>query len=912
MNLKVLSWNCRSLQSKLIELKEFLLNNFHHVILLQETWLSSKISIHFPHYIAVRKDRASSSSRCPHGGVLILVHDSLSFRSTTHTNLENSEANFIRLLLDDREIVVGSFYCSPKTAPDLRIADYKKLLSRNGPFVIAGDFNAKDISWNNEKYDKCGKSLRKICRENLCDIGFTDHPTMIPTVGNLSFLDLVISKGVTGISKPKTLNELSSDHFPISFEIHSDISLPGDELVPNYAKAHWKHFRTKLTQDLEPLQTCSLLSTSDIDLAVSQLTLAVKKASDESIPLKKRSQFRYKFSPQVQALIKDRNFIRRHVKRFPQLRSEINRLNREIRIAVTISNRFEWNDKLASLDVKDNSLFTFTRNLKRKKSGLPPFKIPNPNWSPQANEEESEFTFLYNEAEKCQMLAESFQKSHQIDPNDTCHSAAIKLSIDFIKSAAVDFPETDDVTLEEVKFEISRLRVRKASGHDGIASLVIKNFPTDALQLLVDIFNACLRSGLFPSAWKIGKIFPIAKPGKDSSSSDSYRPITLLPIIGKIFEKIILSRILEFAEENHILRDQQFGFRAKHSTTQQIMRIVETVSLRFNEDKSTAMTLLDIEKAFDSVWHEALLHKIHSYGFPMYLVKIVMSFLANRRSYVSFGKASSNSFPICAGTPQGSPLSPPLYNLFMNSIPVPRHCKIAIYADDTALISSIKNYDIKALVKRMELGLAEIESEFSSWKIRLNSLKTESILFTKSLIMQREQENHKISFNGSFLEWLPWVKYLGVILDNKLLLSKNIVNNVAKAGRAMKILFPLLKKNSCLSLKPKLTLYRSYIRPILTYACPIFANAAKTHLNKLQVLQNKNLRMVLNAPFRTRIQTLHKKTNMPTINEFITKLTDKFYIRASGSTNRLVKRLGDYSQRTLPQRLKHKLPRPSL
>jgi hypothetical protein len=139
--------------------------------------------------------------------------------------------------------------------------------------------------------------------------------------------------------------------------------------------------------------------------------------------------------------------------------------------------------------------------------------------------------------------------------------------------------------------------------------------------------------------------------------------------------------------------------------------------------------------------------------------------------------------------------------------------------------------------------------------------------------MQREQKNHKISFSGKTLEWLPWVKYLGVVLDSKLLLSKNIEYNVAKAGRAMKILFPLLKKNSCLSLKPKLTLYRSYIRPILTYACPVFANAAKTHLNKLQVLQNKNLRMVLNAPFRTRIQTLHKKTNMPTISEFMTHFT---------------------------------------
>jgi hypothetical protein len=503
MNLKVLSWNCRSLQSKLDELKEFLRNNFHHVILLQETWLSSKISIHFPHYIAVRKDRGSSSSRCPHGGVLILVHESLSFRSTTHTNLENSEANFIRLLLDDREIVVGSFYCSPKTAPDLRIVDYKKLLSRNGPFVIAGDFNAKDTSWNNEKYDKCGKSLRKICRENLCDIGFTDHPTMIPTVGKLSFLDLVISKGVTGISKPKTLNELSSDHFPISFEIYSEISLPVDELVPNYAKAHWKLFRSKLTQDLEPLQTFSLLSSSDIDLAVSQFTLAVKKASDESIPLKKRSQLHYKFSPQVHALIKDRNFVRRHIKRFPHLRSEVNRLNREIRLAVIISNRFQWNDKIASLDVKDNSLFSFARNLKRRNSGLPPFKVPNPNWSPQASDEQPEHICLYNETDKCEALAENFRKAHMIDANDTCHSPAIRSSIDLIKSAAVDFPEADKVTTHELKVEISRLKTRKAPGIDGMPPILLKNLPSSALQLLADIYNACLRIGFFPSAWKM-------------------------------------------------------------------------------------------------------------------------------------------------------------------------------------------------------------------------------------------------------------------------------------------------------------------------------------------------------------------------------------------------------------------------
>jgi hypothetical protein len=911
MYLKLLSWNCRSLQSKLHELKEFLKNNFHHIVLLQETWLNPKVNINFPQYIAVRKDR-DSSSRCPHGGVLILIHESLSFHSTTFTNLENSEANFVRLLLEDREIVIGSFYCSPKTSPDLRIADYKKLFSRNGPFIIAGDFNAKDTSWNNGKYDKCGKRLRKICNDNLCDVGFTDHPTLIPSKGNLSFLDLVISKGVAGISKPKTLNELSSDHFPISFEIPSNHSLPVDLLVPNYAKANWKSFRRKLTEKLEPHSTYRLLSPSDIDNAVSLFSRSVKGAAEQTIPLKKRCQYRHKFSPQVQALVKDRNFVRRHIKRFPHLRAEINRLNREIKLAVIVSSRFQWNSKVASLDVKDNSLFAFAKNAKRKNSKIPPFRVPNPNWSPQVKDDEPEYTVIFSDAEKCEKLAKNFKKSHQIDPSDTCHSTTIKTSIDCIESADVDFPEDEKITMDELKLEISRIRTRKAPGDDGMSSTVIKNLPFTALQFLVEIFNACLRIGFFPSAWKIGKIVPIAKPGKDSSSPANFRPITLLPIVGKIFEKTILYRFLDFVEDNQILRDQQFGFRAKHSTTQQIMRIVETVSLRFNENKSTAMTLLDIEKAFDSVWHEALLHKIHSYGFPMYLVKIISSFLSNRQSFVSIGKASSSSFAVTAGTPQGSPMSPPLFNIFMNSIPVPRHCKIAIYADDTALFSSITNYDLETLVKRMERGLKEIESEFSSWKIRLNSLKTESILFTKSLIMQRELENHKISFNGESLEWLPWVKYLGVILDSKLLLSKNIENNVIKAGRAMKVLFPLLKKNSCLPLKPKLTLYRSYIRPILTYACPVFANTAKTHLNKLQVLQNKNLRMVLNAPFRTRIRTLHKKANMPTISELITKLTDKFYIRASGSTNRLVKRLGDYSQRTLPHRLKHKLPRPSL
>jgi Reverse transcriptase (RNA-dependent DNA polymerase) len=218
------------------------------------------------------------------------------------------------------------------------------------------------------------------------------------------------------------------------------------------------------------------------------------------------------------------------------------------------------------------------------------------------------------------------------------------------------------------------------------------------------------------------------------------------------------------------------------------------------------MTLLDIEKAFDSVWHDALLHKIKNYGFPIHLIKIIATFLQNRLSFVSVHKGLSDCFAIPAGVLQGSPLSPFLFNIFINDIPVPRHCKIAVYADDKALYSSIENYKLSDLITRMESSLNEIEC------------------------------------------------------------SSEVKN---------------------------------------------YPNAAKTHIQKMQVAQNKCLRMALSAPYRTRISSLHKSANISTVKEFVAKLTENFYKHSARSENKLVKRLGEYTSRSHFSRLKHKLPRPS-
>jgi hypothetical protein len=147
-------------------------------------------------------------------------------------------------------------------------------------------------------------------------------------------------------------------------------------------------------------------------------------------------------------------------------------------------------------------------------------------------------------------------------------------------------------------------------------------------------------------------------------------------------------------------------------------------------------------------------------------------------------------------------------------MPIPKHCKLAVYADDTALISSIKNYDLPVLVNRMASGLAEIGDYCSSWKVNINSKKTEAILFTKSSKMLKLKDTHKIYFNET-LPWKNFVRYLGLTLDTKLTFKTHIDACRRKAGMVTNFLFPLMKRTSLLSRQGKLTLYRSYIRSVI-------------------------------------------------------------------------------------------------
>lgn len=908
MFIKIVSWNCQSIRNKQYELNNLLNTKVIHIVALQETWLNTSNTISFRDYNLVRKDR-DSQSRNPHGGVAFLVRKDLKIKIITPTNPQFIESLFILVQAEAFSFTLGSIYSSSSLKRYEAKADIIKLLSIRGPFALMGDWNAKHEHWNNFKSNLKGKDLHDIASNNLCDIHFPELPTLMPDnkKGELSIIDFVVSKNLIAITKPKVILDMSSDHRPIEFTIRAETAIPAEFKIKNYKKTDWKAFRHFVEDDCNEhsgSQSHVICPKIEIDEEIDLISSIIKSAVDKSVPNCSPNKFRYPFSREIKNLIKTRSHIRKCMKNLdlPHCRRKINEISREIKLLTLKMKSESWQDKIRTLKVDDLSLYQFTKKIKKKFSDISPLRN---------NQDE----LVFSDSDKAEVVAKTFSDSHKISDVPTIHSEKIKCSLDLLHNSSVDFPHYERIRDTELKTLTEMLKPRKAAGYDEISNVALKNLPEIMLSRIKSVMNKCLGIGYFPRSWKVGKVVAIPKPGKDLSQASSYRPITLESCLGKLLEKVILDRMTDFCETKKIIIDQQFGFRANHSCPQQVMRIIDVASSRFNEDETTGVVFLDIAKAFDRVWHEALIHKLLVTNLPTYMIKIIESFLSDRVSYVQIGKASSERYAVNAGVPQGSPLSPLLFNIFNNDIPKPRGCKLFVFADDAAVTRSQKNlsrsknnFGITELVKNLENGLNEIKKHYDGWKVTINPLKTEAILLTKSTRMLREQHEHKISFCGSLIEWKSSAKYLGVVLDNKLLFKQNIDINISKAKKVMATLYGMLKKNSGVHEFEKITLYRSYIRPILTYACPIFSHAAKTHLNKLQVLQNKCLRMVLNARYRTRISTLHRRSKIPTISSFISKLSKSFYENSAKSSNRLIKSLGHRHKSISKAKIRHRMP----
>lgn len=249
---------------------------------------------------------------------------------------------------------------------------------------------------------------------------------------------------------------------------------------------------------------------------------------------------------------------------------------------------------------------------------------------------------LTTDIDKANAISNSFAKLFQLTINN--HSSLdskVKKFIRDFDSQSLPNTETDATTFtspSEVKSIISNFKTSKSPGFDQIQNVLLKKLPVRMIILLTIIINGCINIGYFPDVFKCAKVVP----GKNQNLCSGYRPISLLSCLGKIFERIISNRINNFVSINNILPAEQFGFRTQYSTTHQVCRIKNIIDQNKSAKRSTGMVLLDIEKAFDSIWHDGLLYKMHLFGFPNYILKLIKSFNSNRSFRVSIGNSLSS------------------------------------------------------------------------------------------------------------------------------------------------------------------------------------------------------------------------------------------------------------------------------
>ena len=298
---------------------------------------------------------------------------------------------------------------------------------------------------------------------------------------------------------------------------------------------------------------------------------------------------------------------------------------------------------------------------------------------------------------------------------------------------------------------------------------MLKRLPRSGMDFLLHIFNLSWTLHSFPSIWKTSSIFPIHNMGKPIDSPASLRPISLTFCVSKLFERIILSRLLFFLKSNSILSSRQAGFHPGRSTLDQILLVSQSISDGFNKPRPGSRTILstiDFSKAFDSVRHPALFHKLISAGLPPCFARWTQSFLSDRRACVVYQHHKSRSFRVRRGVPQESVLGPVLFSLFINDLPasLPSFVSCSFYADDLAIWSSSPL--VPNAVEATQGALFRLECWSKYWCLSLNPSKCEASFF--SVDPHQALFHPNLLLLGSRLCFDPTPTFLGVTIDHTL------------------------------------------------------------------------------------------------------------------------------------------------
>ena len=422
----------------------------------------------------------------------------------------------------------------------------------------------------------------------------------------------------------------------------------------------------------------------------------------------------------------------------------------------------------------------------------------------------------------------------------------------------LNLPECDhvfkftNVEEEEVLQLLLDLDISKAIGADAISSKLLRFAAPGISGSLAVLFNYSLRCGKVPLEWKSALVYPVLKGG-NSEDVGNYRPVSVLPIIVKIFERLLHRQLYRYLQMHSILYSTQSGFRPQHTTQDVVVAMVDEWRKALDEDKLVGAVMLDLSKAFDLVNHSILLKKMERYGIRGVELSWFMDYLTGRSQRVCVGQDRSDWIDVHKGVPQGSVLGPLLFILYVNDLPrVLEACTIKQYADDT----TVSHTAVSA--SDLELSLNRDMESITKWmdknRLKLNAKKTQLLLLGRRF-RAHELESVKVIMNGEQLIRSRMVKYLGVWIDDGLtwrrhieMVRKKCFSGLSNLRRFSGVLPSALKKK----------VYNALVLPHLDYCSVVWQECVKELQLKVERIQNYGIRLILSKPPLTPSADLRK------------------------------------------------------
>lgn len=908
-----LQWNAQGANDKTMEIHQLCRSFDTTFMLLNETFYYSLSGVYNPKYALFRCDRtydpAVLLNNGARGGSAIMVREGVKVigeRKHAPSGSKRSEWIGVDAIPDERAAVmrVLTGYSPPSSDLDLRWLEneFEEANRLQMPCVFAGDLNAKSPLWSKNKdlWNANGFTLHHAATR----LGLTVLPSA-PThvhlsTGTLSTLDV----WVLNASALKLLNggveiaeRYTSDHFAtvikcsVPLVIHQPHRFePDPDPIPRYdiSKANRvEYFKTlrvllgaiNVPQTGEPV---ARLLTYRRDIVS-----AIMEARRRHVPVCDKSELKkISMSHEMRYILKRKRVIERAIGNHadPALKEQLKLLDDEFRAA---KQRHQLRRDVANL---------------RYVEALSAKHRYHEAWSRlrQLDKHQQPRTVSHMKTDDGRVLAPSQELAdelltHFIAPMTPYADPAadavtrqrweeiereIANDPDLQRSDTIQLPGPQEFSVSQrmLSNAIARLKSFKAPGIDGICNVFYKWGGLPLQTHLRRLFNMSLGSKFVLPEWKEAIAVGVPKPGKPREAIKSQRPISLLPADAKILESIITTWMGDALEEQHALPDNQYAFRQHRSAPDVPLRVAHRVHLCRQQRQKMVLVGLDVQAAYDSVWHFGLIYKLVRLPLPRNLVGWLADYLKDRKLQARVSGYLSRQVTLNCGVPQGSPLSPLLYIIYtadLLSCPSAPGSSTDAYADDLTVVGV--GEDFLAAERNVQAEVNRIATWACAWRQKFNASKSECMPFTAA----PTAPNLNLMIGGEAIPQVTVMRVLGIHFDVKLTWKAHFDKVINRCSRNLS-LFHRITHSPGLSPRWRRTAYLALIRATATYGNVAFSTASKRQLHRLNVLQNKCLRAICNVrpDDRVRIVELERRCHVPSLSSFFAQ-TQRRYVESA-------------------------------